>query len=245
MYNGNNEITSVYLGSEEITKIYQGNTVVYQKEEPSTTGYLQFGANAYIDTNIVPDLSTKVEVYMSAATSIPTYSVLFGSCNSEGALNWYRVRTESDSIDLNAAVDGDRRSVTISYPIDGTITLTKDRFELNCTDGRYYSTSLSPASSDIGTLLSLYVGADHRPSGAVDSKGGFTLGEMKIWKNNVLVADLIPSPENGGCYYDAVNDEYRLNEGSGTITYVSTPSPTPWVSGQGGIPTNWTRVNSD
>ena len=82
-------------------------------------------------------------------------------------------------------------------------------------------TALSTRTTDIGTLLSLYIGGDHRPSTIADSKGGFILGEMKIYQNDVLVADLIPSPENGGCYYDTVSQTYKTNLGSGTITFVN------------------------
>ena len=208
----------VQVGSQPNHEIYFDGEI----PTPVVEGYLSFGSNAYIDTGIIPNINTKVVVTVSASTAIPSYSVLFGSCNSESRYNWFRVRTEETSYKLNGAVDGDRKNLPeLQYPFEGVLTLDKNEIRMRYSDSTEVYTALSTRTTDIGTLLSLYIGGDHRPSTIADSKGGFILGEMKIYQNDVLVADLIPSPENGGCYYDTVSQTYKTNLGSGTITFVN------------------------
>lgn len=176
--------------------------------------YLTFTGASYVDTGILPDINTRVEMYGVYISGQQTYFPLFGGCNNDNSGNWFRVRTETSALYLNGAIGNTRENLTVSYPINGTIILDNTGLQYN-----NQKLSLNPTSMNTSTS-NIYIHTDNRNGRPTDTRTTtMRVSEFKIFKNNVLVSDLKPAidEDNVICFYDTINKIYKYNIGSGGL----------------------------
>lgn len=213
--------TRELVGTLTLTATYSGFTDsdsvdVYQKKYSTITylDYIYFTGASYVNTGILPDLNTRVEMYGVYITQQQTYFPLFGGCNNDNSGNWFRVRTESSVTNLNGAVGNQRNNLTISYPIDGTITLDKNALVYNNQTLTLNATSMNTSTSYI------YIHTDNRNGTPTDTRAiQMRMSEFKIFKNNELVCDLKAAKDENDivCLYDEISQTYKYNIGSGGL----------------------------
>ena len=213
--------TREMVGTLTLTAEYEGFTDsdsvdVYQ-EKYSAIDFIDsiiFTGASYVNTGILPDINTRVEMYGVNITTGQAYFPLFGGCNNDNAGNWFRVRTESSLYDLNGAVGNYRGNIGISYPITGTIILDKTKIQYNDTVRTLSSSSMNTSTSPI------YIHTDNRNGIPTDTRSKeMEMSEFKVYKNDVLVCDLKAARDenNVACLYDTVTETYKYNIGSGGI----------------------------
>lgn len=211
--------TREMVGTLTLTASYSGFTDsdsvdVYQAAVQTFLPYVIFTGQSYVNTGILPDLDTRVEMYGVYISQSQAYNPLFGGCNSDASGNWFRVRTESSSTELNGAVGNYRSGMSFSYPISGTIILDKTKLQYNQQILPLSSTSMNTSSSYI------YIHTDNRNGRPTDTRNiNMQLSEFKIYKNDVLVCDLKGKIDDNNqvALYDTVTGTYKYNIGSGGL----------------------------
>lgn len=175
---------------------------------------LYFTGASYVDTGILPDLNTRVEMYGVTVTQQQSYFPLFGGCNNDESGNWFRVRTQSSATVLKGAVGNAGSQITITYPISGTVTLDKTSLEYNNQSVAINATSMNQSTSHI------YIHTDNRNGVPTDTRE-ITMGlkQFKIFKNNQLVCNLKAAKDENNivCLYDKVNGNCHYNIGTGGL----------------------------
>lgn len=284
MYNGNNEITSVYLGSEEITKIYQGSTVVYQKGDidyskmPLTFEILGDGNISWGEVGKNKTIYYSLNGGEWSSTTSVTIPVVTGDViQFKGDNNTYAgsdyFYTSFENTTAQFKVCGNIMSLINSTDFSGLTTLTQTLTFLKlfkgctgltdasnlvlpattlankCYQEMFKScTSLTAAPALPATTLanscyyqmfygcsSLTTAPDLPATTLVDSCYG---GMFRACSNLIYIKCLATDISATNCTSQFT---YSIRT---TGTFV-TPSTTNWTTGNNGIPTNWTRVNSD
>lgn len=197
---------------------------------------ITFGADAWVNTGIIPNLNTRAELYnVSLANNIYYYCIM-GSENSDGRPYCFRIRTShsTDSFEFYFGDGGTSLLNGLLPLVNADIIADKNTFQV---DNNSYSFN----TTTIINNYPVYLGADNRGGNAVDAKGGLTIGEFKLYKDGVLVCDLFPATDDNNvpCLYDSVSETYKYNGGSGTLTLgeplnvfsISTDSETVSVDG--------------
>lgn len=264
MYIGNNEITKVYLGNEEVIKCYQGNTVVWEQSSGSPIDYstipltFEILSNGIIKWYNQSNINAKTIEYSKNGgewTSITASSTLslsvvsgdiiqfrgdneqYGNSNS-GQISSFQGSTASFK------TYGNLMSLINSTNFSGLTTLTK-QYALGYVF--QYLSGLTDASNLMlpATTLS-------------DS----CYRNMFIGCYNLTTAPVLPATTLvNKCYERMFQNCTSLNyikclatSLSGTSYWVLnvaatgtfvTPSTTSWSTGNSGIPSGWTRVNSE
>lgn len=192
---------------------------VYQEAYLGITflDYITFTGTSYINTGIIPDRGTKVEMSGVSIASATSYFPLFGGCDSDNSGDWFRVRTEERASFLNGAVGNKRSSITgITYPISNAIiSLNSKELYYDYRIASINATSMNNSKSEI------YIHTDNRNGVPTDTRSiNMSLSRFKIWKNNVLVADLRAAKSQNNEYglYDEVSNVFKTNIGGGGIT---------------------------
>lgn len=184
--------------------------------------YIQTDGYCWFDTNIVPDITTKVEMAFTP-TSQRNYPwlVFLGAQNIDDSADTFQIRRNDKSNRFEPKVDSTYVNVNYTQDTRYEVSLDKDTFVMN---GNSYSIG---ATSMDTCNYTLFISAVHNPSWSSDSDGSgvpYRAGaakfeEIKIYKNNVLVADLKPAIDNGNIgFYDSVQQAFRAKLGTGTPT---------------------------
>ena len=181
--------------------------------------YLKSSGTQYINTGVVPDLNTAVEIKM-ADTSIATYA-LFGL--KTGTLS---TTDEGFGISLSGGKFGFFRNGT------STDTISKDNnyhvFYLSNTEAKVdgVSYSFGSSSTPVGGTQPMYAFGFNHNGFAYDKT--LSIKYIKIWSGNTLIRHLVPVPtglvignytvpSNG--MFDIVNQTFYPNPGAGNFQY--------------------------
>lgn len=167
--------------------------------------YLQgFGAQ-YIDTGVLPNSNTTIEVkYNSVDTSI-TLGCIVGSdngwCSSGCAILLNTVEFGSNAYSMNTATAADT-----------TVKLDKGTLYKNGT--QVNATSQSFTSSIPLTAFCL------NRKGSKEEYFSGKIYYIKIYDNGTLIRDFVPciDKEGAACFFDKVSGECYYNAGSGEFT---------------------------
>jgi hypothetical protein len=192
-----------------------------------TLGYIEFDNDSYIDTGIAlgdgaVGINTKVEIRFSEKDGELFYDRVFGVFNQFG---FYSVTQTSESWYTTYGGSSYRFGYTGVWqdfiPDYNVHTVVKDG---NSTyfDGQLVSTitATQPTSS-----LNIFLGAENNNGNATTSNLDGNVYTFKIWQNDVLVRDLVPTArytcssavEYG--FIDRVNnDAWYGNSGTGILT---------------------------
>lgn len=187
--------------------------------EPDTgmAPYLHVTAPCYINTGIVPNDKTAVEITMFDASA----------ANMEGYFGHPSCRLQSQGSPWIGSTFG---TASTSVRLDNTGI--KHTFRVDNT-GLYIDGELkqeSAFSGAISTTEPVYLFAAYR--GIYNKPGSESVAPTeyltdakfygaKIYQNGTLVADLVPAKDSSGvaCVYDKVRDSYLYNDGTGTLIY--------------------------
>lgn len=220
-YIGSTKIGKMFLGSTEIGKAYLGSNLVFQKGGAVSTvfPYIRNTPDAYIDTGITPDETTKIIVW--ARNFNPggnSYTWLFGS----------RVANQDSMFGLNLMNGVNSGKVRACFGAVNTDLTNKwtlmshyHKYELSA-NGFYVDGTLisSVTASTFSNNHNIFLfNCNNGGSVLTTSAPPTDICACKIYKNNVLVRDFtaVESPSVG--LYDAVSDTVFTNAGSGSLTY--------------------------
>lgn len=224
-------IYATELNDEEVSRMYKECARVDSKgnlycneliESPYKIDYIRSDGNQYIDTEIIGDYDTKIEIKVGSLENPNRYSALYGSRINNTNQFWaYIDSTIDNSIQI--------RKLTNSYGIqdfnwDSTHIIIQDKDGVTV-DGEKKLTY---------TTMSKFTNPQNIYLFNVDNKGvpqreGYgiimDLYYCKIWKNDEIVRDFVPAISNEVghmneiCLYDLVTNRYFYNL-SGTGKFV-------------------------
>jgi len=181
--------------------------------------YLKSSGTQYINTGIVPDLDTAIEIEMADTTS-NTYGLFglktgtlsttdegFGISLSGGKFGFFRNGTSTDAITKD-------NNYHVYYLSNTTASI----------DGTVYN--FAPASSPVGGNQPMYMFGFNHNGFAYDKT--LNVKYLKIWSGNTLLRHFVPVPtglvignytvpENG--MFDIVTQTFYANPGVGNFQY--------------------------
>lgn len=233
-----NNDTNIYVGDTEIVKVCQGNEIIYKKSASITS--LGISDGQYIETNIVPDATTKVEMKIkvtprvnpSGTNNLKWCQVFFGSriyyTQSEFdfwvdyAGPYWKNRSGSGSIIYGCGSTCNVNALS-TYPGWDKDCIVRMRYggfslEIDGVETDYPMTTGGGISSTTNTLWLFNMNCPRDPQQSwVNGDWYYT----KIWKNNELVRDFVPALDDNDvpCMYDNVSQTYFYNQGTGQFSY--------------------------
>lgn len=207
-YLGNTEIGQMFLGSTEIGQAYLGSTKVWEKSgvtppQPvpydAEIEYLQSTGTQVIDSGIVGNLDTEIEISFKTTSTIAR-AVAGSRGDNTNDINLY--------VDNNASMRfGNKYIINPFSPNTSyTIIANKTAFTINGT------ARAINAKNTFVTPSNLFIFGNQIRAGA------FILYYIKISKDGYLVRDFIPVRVGQvGYLYDKVSRQLFANAGSGNF----------------------------
>ncbi len=214
--NYNNWLNSDKFITPYISKNKYNNSIVYQKRLPkyydSQIEYLESTGTQYIDTKYIPtgdDIKIEGKFYLGSYTSI--YGAWFAAYSGEDAEGYRIIRYENsnDTICYNCGaktqVSGLARALT--YTIYN-YELTIDKLILNNDTIIHDRRELTNVKNTANLCLFARSDGERKVIGRHYY--------FKIYKNNILILDLIPVRiGNIGYMYDKISNKIFENQGTG------------------------------
>lgn len=218
---GGTKITKAYLGQAELANVAIGDNLLLSSEPTplpydAEVEYLESSGTQYINTGILPDDTTKVELkgefkYNAATTR-------FGSRASASSLQ-YDVITGSENtirIDFGSGSSNNTqwavgKHVVTKITIDAPIKKATVEYE-GTTVSHTYNNTLNGQSSYPLTLFAF------NNAGNILLASDMTVSSFRCWKSDALVIDMIPvRVGTTGYMYDKVSKTLFGNAGTGNF----------------------------
>ena len=163
----------------------------------------------YIDTGIVPDGTTKIELRAKRLTvngncefGVYTKYYMFQVGNATGAMYYEFLGPDSNT---NTAVLNDLQPHTLVFGPDGGYVDNK-------------TVVAGPLTATTSTDLTMTLFARRVDEDTVKKRITAEISYAKIWQGGKLVRDYIPCEKNGvGYFYDLVEGKFYENKGSGSF----------------------------
>ena len=170
-----------------------------------------YGTGAqYIDTNIIPDDETVIEIRFKQDSDNVYYERLFGG---QGSFNIQRGGTNKSSWQfyLNGTWITPN-NFTMTNEEEHVLKVGNGKLILDGNEIKTYTTKISSDAK------SIHLFTDGTSRGA-DSIGSFYLYEFSVYKSNELVMHLTPMIDKNDvvCLYDDVSNKLFYNMGTGTF----------------------------
>ena len=196
-----------------------------QGKLPSTyqqVEYIESTGSAYIDTGIVPNTNTKIDIQFETIQR-GNFGIIFGGEETykDNSFHLYNSSGVFD-IGFGSIATAFRTSIDYNSNIKYTLIMDKNGFDVNGATGTFPEPTIS-------TTYSIYLFAVHRATNVTENNALKRIYYCKLYNNGTLVRDMIP------CYrvsdsvigmYDLVSNTFFTNAGSGTFTKGSN-APTP------------------
>lgn len=215
-------IYATELDTDEIKRMYKERARVDSKgnlycnelvESPYKIDYIRSDGNQYIDTEIIGDYDTKIEIKVGSLEVPNRFSALYGSRINNTNQFWAYI---------DSAIDNSIyfRRLTNSYEIrnfdwNNTHIISQDKDGVTI-DGEKKLTYTT--MSEFPNPQNLYLfNVDNYQQPQSDYGIRMNLYYCKIWKNNEIVRDFIPAISNEVghmnevCLYDLVTNRYFYN----------------------------------
>jgi len=185
------------------------NLVMHLPMENYTLGLMSDGVDDYVNTGIVPDENTEIEIdgkFLTLDTSAKYIGARGTSNRFYFGVNggkWY-------------AYFGDG-----AYGIYGTQDINNHKFRLG--GGKFYIDNVEVIDTEYSTFspitetLSLF--AINR-TGSSSFFADFEINYAKIWQDGILVRNF--QPKSNGCFQELVNDVEYCNDGLGDLKVTTT-----------------------
>lgn len=192
----------------------------------------------YIDTEFVPDNQTSVEIIIK--NNITAFCEILGSFRKIGTFTEedfkitrlsipYLGFAKSDSNPSFSIPTGDYLKLKMEYISDESYRVLINGIEM----GVYTFSSFT------GVYPIYIFNVNASGNVAIANNGSLEVIRCKIWKNNILMREFIPVPQNdktysntsapSNCMWDTITQKYYTNKGLGTFAIVedSTAIPLP------------------
>lgn len=221
-----NDILQLYQEREKVDD--KGNLYCSDFNEiERKVEYLESNGTQYIDTEIMANDTTEVEIAVAVANIGATWDgCLLGSRTSTGSSDsyilWFNHYSNATIPQFNLIYNGKDCTGTLlvtDNPDDKHIVKFRNK-ELYI-DGNLKATTTNTQPNSTLPLLFL---ALNTGSGVDSRKFRGKIYSCKIWQNNTLVRDFVPmiSTEDGhigeACLFDTVTNKYFYNKGTGKFT---------------------------
>lgn len=168
--------------------------------------YIQSSGTQFIDTGIIPNNATRVEMDFTLTIAGTGNRCLFG-VGGQFSFRWYG---ETSVFRTNG-----RNNVDFPTGISGTVRHSVEKTATETTLDGVHTVSTTP-----GTItLSLYLLAQHTASGTINYSSA-NLYHCKIHDDNTLVRDFVPCKNAAGVagLYDLVSSQFYGNAGTGSFS---------------------------
>lgn len=183
----------------------------------TSLNYLKADRNSWIDTGIVADQDTSVEIKWMNTDGWTYYDshTLIGADSGNWHSNSMCVSTYGNG-SFNYDSSGDEGLACFTYSRNSIYisSLNKNVFSVNG------NTVKTVTYTSFSTSNTLHICNYNEGSGKHEA-GNERIYYCKIWENGTLVRDFIPVLDSKGvaCMYDKINDAFHYNSGTGTFTY--------------------------
>lgn len=220
-YDGMEQVTiapAVMSAEDYYTCMDLADYIMYGEEPYTELEYIQSTGTQYINTNISPNSSQRIEMTF-VLDAVVRYEGLWGVTNN-GAPTRGNVYGNYGS--SNFFVIKHRRTYDKGQTLEVTIdTGTKYVLEVDYSTKQVYRDGLLVGSyTDNLSSTSKPIHVLQRTDSDVSSSKAKLYG-FKIYTNNVLAMNLIPVKrisDNAVCMYDKVSNEFFTNAGTGVFT---------------------------
>lgn len=220
-YDGMEQVTiapAVMSAEDYYTCMDLADYIMYGEEPYTELEYIQSTGTQYINTNISPNSSQRIEMTF-VLDAVVRYEGLWGVTNN-GAPTRGNVYGNYGS--SNFFVIKHRRTYDKGQTLEVTIdTGTKYVLEVDYSTKQVYRDGLLVGSyTDNLSRTSKPIHVLQRTDSDVSSSKAKLYG-FKIYTNNVLAMNLIPVKrisDNAVCMYDKVSNEFFTNAGTGVFT---------------------------
>lgn len=191
--------------------------------------YLESTGTQYIDTGVVGDINTEYEITVKtkvvpSAVGTTSYAI-FGSRTSATENNIMSTYTVSAD---NFGIINDFGNYTVTRQIP-TISATGILHRYKLTNSKSKRTITDLDTGWTNTVTTTYYGSLTTPTNLYIGYAGSLAGlanvsnlrgniySCKIWNNDTLVRDFVPTLDGNGvpCMYDRVEQKYYYNAGTG------------------------------
>ena len=173
--------------------------------------YLESTGTQYIDTNYIPNNTTRVEISFEFTETPTSHAWILGArrgyLNDEFSIAWHTGANEFyDAFDTNLQYMLSCQT-NVLYEIDKNRNTTT----IN-------GTSKTNTTSTFECNYSMFLFALHYSGGAY-SPASLKIYSTKFYDNDVLVRDYVPvlDENNVACFYDRVTKTYFYNQGTGSF----------------------------
>lgn len=167
--------------------------------------YIQSDGTQYINTGYIPNKNTRVEMTFQMTNPDSTNQAIFAVAG-QFSFRWYGANScfrsnGSNNVDFAKTIDATAKHTVVKT---ATKTTIDDTYSVNTNAGN--------------VSLALYLFGQN-VSNAVQNRSKIKVFAFKIYDNDLLVRDYRPciNPNGVACMYDAVNDAYVYNAGSGNF----------------------------
>lgn len=199
--------------------------------QPQAVEYIESSGTQYIDTGFMPNQDTRVVVDIEITKQTTASVCIIGARvqSSSTAAEMFNFWSMNTGTTVRSDYFGTNQSKSFSA-VGNRLTIDKNKNV--CT---FDSNTLTNTAASGSVPLNLYVLTCNN-AGAVNASYNVMakLYACKIYDNGVLVRDYLPYYDANGvaCLYDAVNDSFAYNAGSGVFTASESfivPSHTDWT----------------
>lgn len=177
--------------------------------------YIETDGACWFDTNIVPDVNTKVEMVIAPLDSSISWCGFIGAQNSDDDVSTFQIRRYDNENEWAVKIGEQQLTPYYAEGTGHTYHISLDRYGFE-QDGVNYS-----FEGNLGMTAcnyTIYISAIHNPEWQGHYRAGKAqIGEIKIYQNDIMVAYLIPADNNGTLgFYDTIAAAFRGNLGNGT-----------------------------
>lgn len=194
-----------------------------QRNLPSTyqqVEYIESTGSAYIDTGIIPNTNTKIDISFELITK-GNYGIIFGGEDAYNS-NGFHLYNTSGNFDISFGARYSASTIPFELNTKYKFVMDKTGFTLNSTSGTFETNTIS-------TTYSIYLFAVHRATNVTETNALKRIYYCKLYNNGTLVRDMIPCyrvSDNVIGMYDLVSNTFFTNAGSGAFTKGNN-APTP------------------
>lgn len=184
--------------------------------------YIESTGSAYIDTGIIPNTNTKIDIQFETIQR-GNFGIIFGGEETykDNSFHLYNSSGVFD-IGFGSIATAFRTSIDYNSNIKYTLIMDKNGFDVNGATGTFPEPTIS-------TTYSIYLFAVHRETNVLENNAQKRIYYCKLYNNGTLVRDMIPCyrvSDNVIGMYDLVSNTFFTNAGSGTFTKGAN-APTP------------------
>lgn len=182
--------------------------------------YVETDGYCWFDTGIIPTTNTKVElVDLWPGVQSGEWPVYFGRAYTDWDETSYTFKSNNYGNAFDSRIGNVEYNSICSFVVDNNYHVVFDKTGININD-TLYQWSSTPEITLIDNHT-LWIAAENNNSTGGDwdrhRASIAKFGEIKIWENNILIADLKPAQfENSIGFYDVVSNVFRPNLGTGT-----------------------------